>query len=160
MGLLAVFGGWRLLRPAAGEPPPPTDDELARVAEIVERSPHSSAYLALLGDKYFLFDRDRTGFVMYAIEGRSWVALGDPVGPPEVVKPLIWQFRELSDRHGAGRCSTRPAPVPAASWSSVSICASSARSPASTCAFTLEAARARRCGRPTTGRRARACASR
>jgi len=100
MGLLAVFGGWRLLRPAAGEPPPPTDDELVRVAAIVERSPHSSAYLALLGDKYFLFDRDRTGFVMYAIEGRSWVALGDPVGPPEVVKPLIWQFRELSDRHG------------------------------------------------------------
>ena len=92
--------GGALLRPAAGEPPPPTDDELARVAEIVERSPHSSAYLALLGDKYFLFDRDRTGFVMYGIEGRSWVALGDPVGPPEVVKPLVWRFRELSDRHG------------------------------------------------------------
>jgi phosphatidylglycerol lysyltransferase len=99
MGVLAVFGAWRLLRPAAAEPPPPTDDDLVDVAGIVERSPHASAHLALLGDKYFLFDRDRRGFVMYGIEGRSWVALGDPVGPQAVVKPLIWQFRELSDRH-------------------------------------------------------------
>jgi phosphatidylglycerol lysyltransferase len=100
MGLLAAYGGWRLLRPAPAEPEPPTEDDVARVAEIVARSPHASACLALLGDKHFLFDRDRDGFVMYAIEGRSWVALGDPVGPPHVVKPLIWQFRELSDRHG------------------------------------------------------------
>jgi phosphatidylglycerol lysyltransferase len=100
MGLLALFGAWRLLRPAAADTPPPTPDELDRVARIVARSPHASSYLALLGDKHFLFDREGTGFVMYAIEGRSWVALGDPVGPREVVKPLIWQFRELSDRHG------------------------------------------------------------
>jgi len=99
MGLLAVFGAWRLLRPATAEPPPPTTDDLDRVSTIVAGSPHASAYLALLGDKSFLFDRERTGFLMYAIEGRSWVALGDPIGPPEVVKPLIWQFRELSDRH-------------------------------------------------------------
>jgi phosphatidylglycerol lysyltransferase len=99
MGLLAVFGAWRLLRPAIAEPPPPTADDLDRVATIVARSPHPSAYLALLGDKSFLFDRERTGFLMYAIAGRSWVALGDPIGPPEIVKPLIWHFRELSDRH-------------------------------------------------------------
>jgi len=37
---------------------------------------------------------------MYGVEGRSWVALGDPVGPPDVCKELAWQFRELSDRHG------------------------------------------------------------
>jgi phosphatidylglycerol lysyltransferase len=60
-GTLAVFGGWRLLRPAAGEPPPPTDDELARVAEIVERSPHSSAYLALLGDEVYFLSSTATG---------------------------------------------------------------------------------------------------
>src|SRR5262249_58317004 len=82
MGLLGIFGAWRLLRPATAEPPPPTTDDLDRVATIVARSAHASAYLALLGDKSFLFDAERTGFLMYAIEGRSWVALGDPIGPP------------------------------------------------------------------------------
>jgi len=37
---------------------------------------------------------------MYSVEGRSWVALGDPVGLDEENSELIWQFRELSDRHG------------------------------------------------------------
>jgi len=37
---------------------------------------------------------------MYGIEGRSWVALGDPVGPQEEWAELIWRFREMGDRHG------------------------------------------------------------
>ena len=37
---------------------------------------------------------------MYGIEGRSWIALGDPVGPPETALELIWEFRELAERHG------------------------------------------------------------
>jgi phosphatidylglycerol lysyltransferase len=37
---------------------------------------------------------------MYGVEGRSWVALGDPVGPPEESAELVWRFRELCDRHG------------------------------------------------------------
>jgi phosphatidylglycerol lysyltransferase len=37
---------------------------------------------------------------MYGVEGRSWVALGDPVGPDSEVEELAWRFRELSDRHG------------------------------------------------------------
>ncbi len=100
MLLLAVWGGWRLLRPAEPVLPAPTPDDLAHVATLVTRSPRASACLALLGDKQFLFDAARRGFVMYAIEGRSWVALGDPVGPREVRRELAWRFRELSDRHG------------------------------------------------------------
>jgi len=38
---------------------------------------------------------------MYGVEGRSWVALGDPIGPEDEVTELAWHFREEADRHGA-----------------------------------------------------------
>ena len=37
---------------------------------------------------------------MYQINGRSWVALGDPIGSRAGQEELVWRFRELSDRHG------------------------------------------------------------
>jgi phosphatidylglycerol lysyltransferase len=37
---------------------------------------------------------------MYQVNGRSWIALGDPVGPRAKCEELVWRFRELSDRHG------------------------------------------------------------
>jgi phosphatidylglycerol lysyltransferase len=37
---------------------------------------------------------------MYRVEGRAWVALGDPIGDrPEQVE-LAWRFRALADQHG------------------------------------------------------------
>jgi phosphatidylglycerol lysyltransferase len=44
-----------------------------------------------------LFDEGRDGFVMYAVKGRTWVALGDPVGPPDRVAGLIRLFIERCD---------------------------------------------------------------
>jgi phosphatidylglycerol lysyltransferase len=99
MLLLVLIGGWRLMRPAIPSLPTPTAEDMVQVADVVARSRRSSACLALLGDKRFLLDDERQGFVMYGVEGRSWVALGDPVGPPEVARKLAWRFRELSDRH-------------------------------------------------------------
>jgi phosphatidylglycerol lysyltransferase len=37
---------------------------------------------------------------MYGVQGRSWVAMGDPVGPQRSWPELIWSFREQSDRFG------------------------------------------------------------
>ena len=37
---------------------------------------------------------------MYQVNGRSWIALGDPVGPRAGAEELVWRFRELSDHHG------------------------------------------------------------
>ncbi|KQQ81817.1 bifunctional lysylphosphatidylglycerol flippase/synthetase MprF [Aureimonas sp. Leaf324] len=68
------------------------------VAPIVAASPSTDAWLALLGDKRFLFSPDRRGFVMYARSGGSLIALGEPVGPPDVVSELAWSFRDLADR--------------------------------------------------------------
>src|SRR5262249_35910681 len=39
-------------------------------------------------------------FVMYQVSGRSWISLGDPVGPIARHAELVWAFRELVDRWG------------------------------------------------------------
>jgi phosphatidylglycerol lysyltransferase len=50
-----------------------------------------------LGDKRLLFSDDRSAFIMYGVSGRSWVALGDPIGPVETRSDLLWKFREQCD---------------------------------------------------------------
>jgi phosphatidylglycerol lysyltransferase len=97
--LLAAFALARLLHPS---PPPqsaPGSGELERAREIARRSPRAGAQLALLGDKRLLFHESGEGFVMYGVSGRSWVSLGDPVGPPEVRAELAWRFHEAADAH-------------------------------------------------------------
>ncbi len=68
------------------------------VAAIVRNSPQTTANLALLGDKSFLLSEQRNAFVMYAVQGRSWVALGDPVGPDDQRIDLVWNYLELVER--------------------------------------------------------------
>jgi phosphatidylglycerol lysyltransferase len=89
-----------LLRPRAPGPAVADSDGLRLAKDIVQRSPRSSAWLALLGDKSFLMNEKKTAFVMYGVHGRSWVAAGDPVGPEEEHAGLVWQFRELADVYG------------------------------------------------------------
>lgn len=103
---VVVAGGatalWRALRPAPPEPGSPTPVELDRAARIVATAPAADAALALLGDKRLLFDDRREAFLMYQVRGRSWVAMGDPVGEPDAAERLAWRLREMADRH-AGR---------------------------------------------------------
>src|SRR5207237_543241 len=47
-----------------------------------------------------MFNGQRTAFVMYAVKGRSWVALGDPIGPPAAAEPLAREFHERCTRAG------------------------------------------------------------
>ena len=35
------------------------------------------------------------------MEGRSWIVLGDPIGPEKYYDELLWQFRELCDSYDA-----------------------------------------------------------
>jgi phosphatidylglycerol lysyltransferase len=94
------FAAARLLRPAAPEPTESGQQELIKANMIVHNSLEVTAYLALLGDKRLLFSPQGDAFIMYAVEGRSWIAMGDPVGPELRWPELIWRFRELSDRYG------------------------------------------------------------
>ncbi|QAY77540.1 bifunctional lysylphosphatidylglycerol flippase/synthetase MprF [Sphingosinicella sp. BN140058] len=61
----------------------------------------SEAHLARTGDKSFIVSDAGDAFLMYRVHGRSFIAMGAPVGPPERWKELVWKFRELADRHGA-----------------------------------------------------------
>ena len=94
------FSAARLLRPAPHPPPESGRPEIEQAYSIVHNSVDVSAHLALLGDKRFLFSPQGDAFIMYAVEGRSWIAMGEPVGPELRWADLIWQFRELSDRYG------------------------------------------------------------
>ena len=98
--VLLFFAGARLIRPAPPKPSATSPRELDQAWEVVRRWPDTTANLALLGDKYFLFDESGQAFIMYGVEGRSWVAMGDPVGPEESWPELLWRFRELADRYG------------------------------------------------------------
>jgi phosphatidylglycerol lysyltransferase len=91
---------WRLLRPSPPEPTLPAAADLNQLVPIIRRSSNTSAHLALLGDKEILHSASGNSFLMYGIAGPSWVACGDPVGPVEEWKELIWQFHEMCDRHG------------------------------------------------------------
>lgn len=98
--VLLLFAIWRLIRPASPKSHKPSGDELERAAGIIEKSPSTTASLALLGDKALLFSESGSSFIMYGTEGKSWVAMGDPVGPEDERAEIVWRFREEVDRHG------------------------------------------------------------
>jgi phosphatidylglycerol lysyltransferase len=97
---VALFALHRLLRPVAAKSVMPDASTMEIVQRIVHDSPDTLSYLALLGDKSMLFSDDGSAFVMYGVEGGSFVAMGDPIGSPRYRKDLAWQFRALADRHG------------------------------------------------------------
>jgi phosphatidylglycerol lysyltransferase len=91
----------RLLRPASPRSPAaPTPTEWEKVSSLVALSRNTSANLALLGDKLFLFGKSGMSFIMYGTAGRNWVAMGDPVGEEGDRGELVWQFREMCDLYG------------------------------------------------------------
>ena len=79
--VMLVFGVARLVAPAPHEAELPDEAELDAARRVIARQPTTMPSLVYLRDKALLFNDDRTGFIMYGVEGRTWVALGDPVGP-------------------------------------------------------------------------------
>lgn len=98
-GALLLYGFNRLLSPLGLEPHLPTKEELDRAQLIINCAQPTTAALALTGDKSLLFSESGRSFLMFGIEGHSWVAMGDPVGEESEFGELIWRFRELSDEH-------------------------------------------------------------
>lgn len=99
--LTAGFGaGWMLLRPSSGAAARPTRQELDQAMRIVAAQPRTEACLVAMGDKSLLFSADGRAFIMYGRQGRSWVALSDPVGPRECWPELVWRFVEMAGRAG------------------------------------------------------------
>jgi phosphatidylglycerol lysyltransferase len=71
-------------------------DTLTPALACAERA---DAHLALLEDKRFLFHPAGDAFLMYAVRGKSWIVMGDPIGRPERAADLMWRFLEEVDRH-------------------------------------------------------------
>ena len=95
--LAVMFAAMRMLRPARARPGSPDQNDFARARAILSRVADTSGNLAFLGDKSLLFNDAGTAFLMYAVRGRSWVAVGDPVGPEEEWSDLLWDFAEMAD---------------------------------------------------------------
>jgi phosphatidylglycerol lysyltransferase len=86
------------IKPAHFVGRPSREGELDLARSIITESTSSIANLAILGDKMFVFSEDRRSFIMYGVHGRSWIAMGDPVGDPANTNELIWKFKELCDQ--------------------------------------------------------------
>jgi phosphatidylglycerol lysyltransferase len=70
------------------------------IVQIVNRAANPDANLALTGDKRFLVADEGDAFLMYDLQGRSWIAMGDPIGNVLRFDDLLWRFRELADCNG------------------------------------------------------------
>ncbi len=101
VAVMALASAWmifRLTSPASTQTACPDEAQMAKAKALALAHPSAEAQLALMGDKSFLFDPSGQAFLMYAVSGRSWVVMGDPVGPQALWPDLIWRFREMVDR--------------------------------------------------------------
>ncbi len=92
--VLVLFGLARLIGYAPHEAPAPAGADLRDAENAIAAQASTFPNLVFLKDKALLFDQTRTAFVMYAIQGRTWAALGDPVGPEERLTDLVRLFLE------------------------------------------------------------------
>lgn len=92
---LFLFSLVALVSPTQPETDTPGMGELNRALGVLRRSPRALAQLALAGDKALFFNKKEDAFLMYAIEGKSWVVLGDPVGEVKEREDLALRFKDL-----------------------------------------------------------------
>jgi lysylphosphatidylglycerol synthetase-like protein (DUF2156 family) len=100
LGMAGVLlAGNRLLRPVVPGPRTSCPAELDRAEQIVAAHGRPTAHLVFTGDKRLLFSRAGDAFLMYQVEGRSWISMGGPVGDPGQFRELLVEFIELAERH-------------------------------------------------------------
>lgn len=88
----------KLMKPSPPEGHTPDPEEIIKVGQILKHSTDTTGFLALTGDKRLLFSDSGNSFIMYGVKGRSWIALGAPIGPAEEHADLAWKFRDECDR--------------------------------------------------------------
>ena len=68
------------------------------VARAIEVTGRTDANLAFTGDKSFIVSAANDAFLMYRVQGSTWVVMGDPVGPRAAWSELVWAIRRASDQ--------------------------------------------------------------
>lgn len=91
-----------LLRPAFSRPDAVEPEDIERAVAIAATQNIADANLVRMGDKRVMFSDSGRAFIMYGVQGRSWIALGDPIGADEDTAELIWRFVETA-RAAGGR---------------------------------------------------------
>jgi len=94
---VVIFFTWHGFAPAPAAAGDPLPAQLRDRAMAMTR--RSDMWLAMTGDKSFLVSSEGDAFLMYRVEGRSWIAMGDPVGAREHWPDLVWRLRDLADRN-------------------------------------------------------------
>jgi phosphatidylglycerol lysyltransferase len=89
------------LRPVTLAPGRPTPQDMADAGRIIAGQPNPDANLAFAGDKALMFAEKRDAFVMYAVQNRSWIAFGDPVGARDGAAQAAWAFADAATYAGA-----------------------------------------------------------
>lgn len=84
-----------LFRPAVQKLAVP-DDGLANDL-VFDECERTDAMLALTGDKRFIRSPSGNAFLMYQVQGHSWIVMGDPVGPKDEWPDLLWTLRDRAD---------------------------------------------------------------
>jgi phosphatidylglycerol lysyltransferase len=97
---LLLFAFARLVGHAPHETSVPTDTDLEDAGRAIAAQHDTAPFLAYLRDKALLFNESRTAFIMYGVQGRTWVALRDPVGPEDQLSGLIRLYLERCDDFG------------------------------------------------------------
>ncbi|HUD91077.1 bifunctional lysylphosphatidylglycerol flippase/synthetase MprF [Sphingobium sp.] len=96
-GVVAIGAAiWSMLRPATTRALIATEAAAPSPAALALAS-RTDACLALTGDKHFLVSPTGRAFLMYQVQGHSWIVMGDPVGDPAEWSDLLWQIRERAD---------------------------------------------------------------
>jgi len=100
LGFAIIVGLIKLLRPRRKGFAEPNKKELTIAHKITKSNGTAISNMVLLGDKELLINESSNAFVMFARESRSFIALGDPVGPEEAADELIWEFYEDTTSDG------------------------------------------------------------
>ncbi len=97
--LVILLGILRISHPVLKNRDPAGGGKTEDIYEIVRKSPDSYSFLALTGDKKYLFSKTGNSFLMYGINKKTWVSMGSPVGDENEKTELIWEFLELADKN-------------------------------------------------------------
>ncbi|NGM87332.1 bifunctional lysylphosphatidylglycerol flippase/synthetase MprF [Parapusillimonas sp. SGNA-6] len=98
---LGLSGLFILLRTPRLQFGPPDTSTLATVADIVAAGDDPDAGFAMTGDKSIFLDEAQRAFVMFGVSGRSWIALGGPVGPRDAAQEVAFDFVDAARRADA-----------------------------------------------------------
>jgi len=93
---LVLLGLLQLLRPVLASPAAAAERE--RLRELTRRWGHNPVcHLALFGPTSYFWPDDES-CIAYSVRGRTALALGDPICPPEKITRAVREFMVLCDR--------------------------------------------------------------